>query len=75
MLSPPHSSAAHSLGAVAAAAGPVRAVEETLRNATGRDLVLPARAARVFPAGPPAAILFYTLVPDLLIGWPRALRP
>jgi len=29
----------------------------------------------VFPAGPPAAILLYTLAPELLIGWPRANRP
>ena len=29
----------------------------------------------MFPAGPPAAILLYTLAPDLLIGWPRANRP
>ena len=28
-----------------------------------------------FPAGPPAAILLYTLAPDLLLGWPRANRP
>ena len=30
--------------------------------------------SRVFPAGPPAAILLYTLAPDLLLGWPRANR-
>jgi iron complex transport system substrate-binding protein len=29
---------------------------------------------RVFPAGPPAAIMLYTLAPQLLIGWPRANR-
>jgi iron complex transport system substrate-binding protein len=29
----------------------------------------------VFPAGPPAALLLYTLAPDMLIGWPRANRP
>src|SRR6202007_2075731 len=34
-----------------------------------------AKATRVSPAGPPAAILLYTLAPDLLIGWPRANRP
>jgi iron complex transport system substrate-binding protein len=28
----------------------------------------------VFPAGPPAAILLYTLAPELLLGWPRANR-
>ncbi len=36
---------------------------------------MPAKVARVFPAGPPAAILLYTLAPDLLLGWPRANRP
>ena len=35
---------------------------------------VPAKVARVFPAGPPAAILLYTLAPELLIGWPRANR-
>ena len=35
-----------------------------------------AKFSRVFPpAGPPAAILLYTLAPDLLLGWPRANRP
>jgi iron complex transport system substrate-binding protein len=44
-------------------------------DATGRDLPIPDKVARVFPAGPPAAILLYTLAPDLLLGWPRANRP
>ena len=44
-------------------------------DATGRTLPVPAKVARVFPAGPPAAILLYTLAPDLLLGWPRANRP
>jgi iron complex transport system substrate-binding protein len=33
---------------------------------------IPEQVARVFPSGPPAAILLYTLAPDLLLGWPRA---
>jgi iron complex transport system substrate-binding protein len=44
-------------------------------DATGRTLPIPAKVQRVFPAGPPAAILLYTLAPDLLLGWPRANRP
>src|SRR5262249_60308098 len=44
-------------------------------DATGRPISAPAKVARVFPAGPPAAILLYTLAPDLLLGWPRANRP
>jgi iron complex transport system substrate-binding protein len=47
----------------------------TVTDATGRALPMPEKIARVFPAGPPAAILLYTLAPDLLLGWPRANRP
>ena len=43
-------------------------------DATGRMLPIPDKVQRVFPAGPPAAILLYTLAPDLLLGWPRANR-
>jgi iron complex transport system substrate-binding protein len=47
----------------------------TVSDATGRTLPVPAKVARVFPAGPPAAIFLYTLAPELLLGWPRANRP
>jgi iron complex transport system substrate-binding protein len=47
----------------------------TVTDATGRALPVPIKVARVFPAGPPAAILLYTLAPELLLGWPRANRP
>lgn len=46
-----------------------------LVDGAGRSVSPPARVTRVFPAGPPAAILLYTLAPELLIGWPRANRP
>ena len=46
-----------------------------MKDAAGRSVPVPAKVTRVFPAGPPAAILLYTLAPDLLIGWPRANRP
>ncbi len=52
-----------------------RARAATVTDATGRALQVPAKVERVFPAGPPAAILLYTLAPDLLLGWPRANRP
>jgi iron complex transport system substrate-binding protein len=55
------------------AASRVRAAG-TVKDATGRDIAIPDRVARVFPAGPPAAILLYTFAPDLLLGWPRANR-
>lgn len=48
---------------------------ETFRDSAGRSVRQPATAARIFPAGPPAAILTYALAPEALIGWPRANRP
>lgn len=47
----------------------------SITDATGRTLQIPKKVTRVFPAGPPAAIMLYTLAPELLIGWPRANRP
>jgi iron complex transport system substrate-binding protein len=46
-----------------------------VKDATGRLIETPDKVTRVFPAGPPAAIMLYTLAPDLLPGWPRANRP
>ena len=42
-------------------------------DSAGRRVEIPETIERVMPAGPPAALLLYTLVPDKLIGWPRAL--
>lgn len=61
--------------ASAALMAPRIARAATVSDATGRALEVPAKATRVFPAGPPAAILLYTLAPDILLGWPRANRP
>lgn len=61
------------LGASIAAPRVARA--QSVSDATGRALAIPANVTRVFPAGPPAAIILYTFAPDLLIGWPRANRP
>ncbi|WP_240980369.1 iron ABC transporter substrate-binding protein [Ramlibacter agri] len=46
--------------------------QAALSDGAGRRVSIPAKVERVFPAGPPAAILLYTLAPDLLLGWPRA---
>lgn len=46
----------------------------TITDGAGRRVVVPATVRRVFPAGPPAAIMLYTLAPELLLGWPRANR-
>ena len=63
------------LASAAALFAPRVARAATVTDATGRALVVPEKVARVFPAGPPAAILLYTLAPDVLLGWPRANRP
>jgi iron complex transport system substrate-binding protein len=64
------------LAAAPALALPAAARARELADATGRRVPVPSRVARVFPAGPPAAILAYTLAPDLLAGWPeRPPRP
>jgi iron complex transport system substrate-binding protein len=44
-------------------------------DATGRTVQVPDRIERVMPAGPPAAVLLYTLAPEKLIGWPHAPGP
>jgi iron complex transport system substrate-binding protein len=62
-------------GLSAALLAPRGALAQTIRDAAGRTVPAPAKVSRVFPAGPPAAILLYTLAPDLLIGWARANRP
>lgn len=58
-------------GAAAWLAAPARA-QEAVTDAAGRRVPVPAKVERVFPAGPPAAILIYTLAPDLLLGWTNA---
>jgi iron complex transport system substrate-binding protein len=47
---------------------------QSVTDGAGRQVTTPGKVTRVFPAGPPAAILLYTLAPDLLLGWPRANR-
>lgn len=51
------------------------AQKAVVTDAAGRRVLVPARVESVFPAGPPAAILLYTLAPELLIGWTNAQRP
>lgn len=64
--------------AVGAAAAPRLALSSTPRPAivdgAGREVRVPDRVERAFPAGPPAAILIYVVAPDTLVGWPRANR-
>src|SRR5262249_27435222 len=61
-------------GLVATLAAPYARAAGTAPDAAGRRGAIPDRVTRVFPAGPPAAILLYTLAPELLLGWTRANR-
>lgn len=75
-LRPAHPTRRNALAAGAAVlALPARAQPATVTDSAGRAVPVPKDVKRVFPAGPPAAILLYTLAPDLLLGWPRANRP
>ena len=58
-------------GLAAALLAPRGARAATVTDGAGRSVPIPARVERVFPAGPPAAIMLYTLAPQLLLGWPR----
>ena len=62
-------------GSAALLASGAAAQEPAVTDAAGRRVPIPARVERVFPAGPPAAILLYTLAPDLLLGWTNEQRP
>jgi iron complex transport system substrate-binding protein len=53
---------------ISAAAG-----DRIFTDSAGRRVELPARIERVFAAGPPAAVLLYSLAPEKLIGWPQDL--
>jgi iron complex transport system substrate-binding protein len=44
----------------------------TVTDATGRAIIIPDKVERIFAAGPPAAILLYTLAPELLLGWTKS---
>jgi iron complex transport system substrate-binding protein len=61
-------------GLAAALLAPRGARATTVTDSAGRSVPVPARVERVFPAGPPAAIMLYTLAPQLLLGWPRPNR-
>jgi iron complex transport system substrate-binding protein len=63
------------LGSVAALTARFARAARKGRDSAGRDVEVPDRIERVFAAGPPAAILLYTLAPDLLLGWTNAIRP
>ncbi|MGR7994022.1 ABC transporter substrate-binding protein [Xanthobacter sp. ZOL 2024] len=46
-----------------------------LMDGAGRRVEVPAPVMRVFPAGPPAGLVLYSLVPERLLGWTRTPAP
>ena len=46
----------------------------TVTDSAGRTVAIPDTVTRVFASGPPASIAIYALRPEVLLGWPRALR-
>ena len=51
-----------------------RADALTVTDSAGRAVEIPDTVSRVFASGPPASIAIYALRPEVLLGWPRALR-
>lgn len=49
------------------AGGPAGA--RTITDAAGRNVVIPDHIEHIMPAGPPAALVLYTLAPEKLLGW------
>jgi len=62
-------------GLAAALVAPRRVFAASITDATGRAVTAPDRVMRVYPAGPPAAVMIYTLAPDLLLGWLETIGP
>jgi iron complex transport system substrate-binding protein len=60
---------------VALCALPAAASARTVVDATGCQVEIADDVERVFPAGPPAAVLLYTLAPEKMLGWVHAPSP
>lgn len=50
------------------------AAERLVTDSAGREVAVPDRIERVFPAGPPAMVFLYVLAPETLLGWTREFR-
>ncbi|HZQ12992.1 MAG TPA: ABC transporter substrate-binding protein [Pseudolabrys sp.] len=59
-------------GVSAALLAPRMARAATITDDVKRTVTAPDKVHHVFPAGPEAAILLYTLAPQMLLGWPYA---
>lgn len=52
-----------------------QAAARAFTDDAGRTVELPDHVGRILAAGPPASILVYSLAPEKLLGWTRALDP
>lgn len=75
MFHPRVLSAATLVAAVMALAPLTVMAEVVVRDAADREIVLPDHASRIYAAGPPADVLLYTLKPEAMLGWVRAIPP
>lgn len=62
-------------GLAATTVAPRRGLAASITDATGRTVTAPEQVKRVYPAGPPASVMLYTLAPDLLAGWTETIGP
>jgi iron complex transport system substrate-binding protein len=53
---------------------PAAQAARAVTDSAGRQVEVPDRIARVFPAGPPAMVFLYVLAPETLLGWTREFR-
>lgn len=53
---------------------PARAQRRVVTDGAGRKVEIPAKASRIFAAGPPASILVFAVAPDALLGWTTPFR-
>ncbi|MFG1477781.1 ABC transporter substrate-binding protein [Xanthobacter sp. V4C-4] len=60
-------------GVLGAWPGARAAQAEAVTDAAGRVVAVPAQVERVFPAGPPAGLVLFSLAPERMVGW--TLRP
>jgi iron complex transport system substrate-binding protein len=56
------------------ASSPQGHAARVVTDSAGRQVAVPERIERVFPAGPPAMVLLYVLAPETLLGWTREFR-
>jgi iron complex transport system substrate-binding protein len=61
--------------AVALLAAHPAPAQQSVRDDGGREVALPAKVAKVWPAGPPAEVLVYILAPEKLLGWTHRIAP